>query len=1119
MKIADLLAPFSPPETHFLDRLRYWTLAQPDKIAYRFLRDGEDDEVTITYADLDTRARAIGANLVAMGISGKRALMMYQPGMEFLEALFGCYYANAVPVPAYPPRRNRNMGRIQAISEDARPSVVLTMSDVVKRADGLLDESPSLKGVPWLATDDVPTEMCSDWVRPRVEPSDYGLIQYTSGSTGSPKGVLLTQQNLIANCRMISTSFEMNPESHGLIWLPFYHDMGLIGGILNPMFIGCTCTLLSHVSFLTRPFRWLRAASKYRCTHSGGPNFSYALCVEKIPLEQCQGLDLSSWELAFNGAEPVRANVLRAFSEKFAPFGFRHEAHFPCYGMAEAALIITGADKHSAPVIRTFDRHALASYRVVRCQEGEPGGQDLVGCGTAICEERLAIVNPESLHVLPDGQIGEIWINSPSAGQGYFDKPEESARVFEAVLADEPGTKWLRTGDLGFVDDGQLFVTGRLKDMIIVRGVNRYPQDIEATVESADPRLRTGGAAAFAIDLWDREQLVVVCEIERGPSLSFDGLVEKVRAAVASEHDVLVDVVVLVRANSIPKTSSGKVQRRACRENYLENRLLVVQSWNGQQPAAPKKPVEPSGPAGHPSPANGQVDGGVIDVVMKFVREIGRERAKELTPDSNIVVDLGLDSLERLRIASEIEAAFGGRIPDEVLQEVETVREVAAAVQKHIGTKPVNGRPAGDGSGVPALDRLPAGQPIPESHYVLEQTPEFLRLQRAREDIERSGFRNPFFSVHQGVIADTTRIDGRELISFSSYNYLGLSGHSDVSAGAMAAIREFGTSVSASRIVSGEKTIHRELERELSRFLGVEDVITFPGGHATNESVIGHLVGKGDLILHDSLAHNSIIQGAELSGARRRPFDHNDWRQLDNILGEIRRDYRRVLIAIEGLYSMDGDYPELDRFVELKKRHRCWLFVDEAHSIGTLGKTGRGVGELFSVDRNDVECWMGTLSKTMGSCGGFIGGTGNLVSYLRYTTPGYVFAAGIPPASVGAALAALKIVQREPARVARLRENSQLFLELAREAGLNTGHSQNSPIIPVITGDSLKALKLSEGLFEAGINAQPILYPAVPEDQTRVRFFITAAHSEPQIRTTVDTLAALWHGQSLAVTP
>ena len=394
--------------------------------------------------------------------------------------------------------------------------------------------------------------------------------------------------------------------------------------------------------------------------------------------------------------------------------------------------------------------------------------------------------------------------------------------------------------------------------------------------------------------------------------------------------------------------------------------------------------------------------------------------------------------------------------------------------------------------------------------------PEYLRFQQTKKMIDSSGIRNPFFSVHEGRIGDTTTIEGRELISFASYNYLGLSGTDEVNAAAKEAIDTFGTSVSASRIVSGEKTIHKQLESEIAEFLSVEDVITFPGGHATNESVIGHLVKPGDLIIHDSFAHNSIIQGAELSGARRRPFNHNDSEHLDQVLTEIRHEYERVLIAIEGLYSMDGDYPDLAKFVEVKNRHKAWLYVDEAHSIGTLGETGRGIAEVYGVKRDDVECWMGTLSKSFGSCGGFIAGKKELIEFLRYTTPGFVFAAGMPPANVGAARGALKAMQQNPSLVKQLRKNSQLFLELAKSAGLDTGMAMGTPIVPIITRSSEKALELSGALFDNGINAQPILYPAVPEDETRIRIFMTALHTEEQIRTSVETIAREWKRISAA---
>ena len=1106
MNLDRQFGPFSPPNTNLVEQLRYWALAVPEKIVFRFLGRDEDEPIVMSFKQLDHRAQAIAAGLIARGYAGKRALMLYPPGLDFVEAFFGCHYAGVIPVPAYPPRRNRNMVRIDSISDDANAAVALTVQSVVARSEGSLEATHSLRRIPWVATEAIPDELASDWVKPRIALDQLGLIQYTSGSTGNPKGVMLTHRNIMANSEMIANAFGMNRETASAVsWLPAYHDMGLIGGILMPVSFGCEITQLSPVTFLTRPLRWLKAISDYKAAVSGGPNFAYRWCTMKIRPEECEGLDLSNWKVAFNGAEPVRADVLREFTNKFEQFGFNHSSHYPCYGMAETALIVTGGKQNQEPIVRAFDKDKLTQYVVEPVSPDSERASLLVGAGQVIPPEEVIIVDPDKRTIRPENEIGEIWINSPSSGTGYWEKPDESAEVFKSKLAEDNGKEYVRSGDLGFFHKGELFVTGRLKDIIIVRGVNRYPQDIESTVENCDERLRSGGAAAFAVDHWDREHLVVVCEVERRRGYHWDELLEKIRKEVNTEHDLPPDAIVLVRHNSVPKTSSGKVQRHACRKEFMDGTLKEVGRWSAIDSKTNGKVVETQEA---PSVADaGSLDPRIFEVVVERVRQVAKDRAGQVTPETNIISDLGLDSLERMEIARELEIAFNGSFPDEVLQEVETIGAVTQAIQKHFawdGKTPI----ASSATAKPA--KANTNGTVPESYYQLEKMPEYVRLQRSAEMIEESGLRNPFFSVHEGRIGDTTSIGGRELISFASYNYLGLSGDPAVNGAAKEAIDHYGTSVSASRIVSGEKTIHKQLEAELADFLGVGDVITFPGGHATNQSVVGHLVGTGDLIIHDSFAHNSIIEGAKLSGARRRPFDHNDWAQLDSILRQIRTEYRRVLIAIEGLYSMDGDYPDLPKFVEVKNKHIGWLDVDEAHSIRTMGAIGRGVAEVYNVARSDVEVWMGTLSKSFGSCGGFIAGSKELIRYLKYTTPGFVFAAGMPPANVCAALGALRQLKNQPERVEQLQANSRLFLDLARAAGLDTGMSHESPIIPIITRSSPKALQLSEALFNDGINAQPILYPAVPEDETRVRIFMTSLHSKEQIRRSVDSISKHW---------
>ena len=382
-----------------------------------------------------------------------------------------------------------------------------------------------------------------------------------------------------------------------------------------------------------------------------------------------------------------------------------------------------------------------------------------------------------------------------------------------------------------------------------------------------------------------------------------------------------------------------------------------------------------------------------------------------------------------------------------------------------------------------------------------------MALAKRFEFARATGIESPYFSVHERVTNDTSIIGGREYVNFASYNYLGLSGDADVTAGALEAMQRYGTSVSASRLASGERPLHRDLEREIAEFLGCEDAIVMVSGHATNVSVIGHMFGPQDLIVHDSLAHDSIIAGIKLSGAKRRAFPHNDADALDQLLGQMRHEFRRVLIAVEGVYSMDGDIPPLERVVEIKKRHDALLLVDEAHSLGVLGATGRGIGEHCGVDRRDVELWMGTLSKTLASCGGYIAGSAKLAQYLKYSNPGFVYSVGISPANAGAALAALRKLRARPDLVTTLRERSRKFLDLSRQRGVNTGFSEGTAVVPCIVGNSLDCLHLSQALAEHSINVQPILHPAVEEQQTRLRFFLTARHSEDQIRMTVNALA------------
>ena len=395
---------------------------------------------------------------------------------------------------------------------------------------------------------------------------------------------------------------------------------------------------------------------------------------------------------------------------------------------------------------------------------------------------------------------------------------------------------------------------------------------------------------------------------------------------------------------------------------------------------------------------------------------------------------------------------------------------------------------------------------VPERHYRFHLHPGYQQLRIINDGGARLGVLNPYFKLHEGVAGVTTRIGGREYLNYASYNYLGLSGDARVNEAAKQAIDRYGTSVSASRLVSGERGIHRELERALARAYEVDDAVAFVSGHATNVTVIGHLFGPNDLVLHDALVHNSIIQGIQLSGAHRLSFPHLDWTALDAVLSEQRRQFERVLIVIEGLYSMDGDFPDLPRFIEVKRKHRCFLMVDEAHSFGVMGRRGLGIREHFGINGGDVDIWMGTLSKTLSSCGGFIAGETALVEHLKFLAPGFLYSVGMPPPVAAAALTALECMLQEPERVAALQQRGRQFRDAARAAGIDAGSSEGFAIVPAITGSSAKAVRLSNALFERGINFMPILYPAVPEKSARLRFFLSSGHTAEHIGGTVRAL-------------
>ncbi|HXQ72543.1 MAG TPA: fatty acyl-AMP ligase, partial [Pyrinomonadaceae bacterium] len=559
-----------------LELLRQRAAEEPDRTAFTFLDDTGAETDSVSYAELDRRARRVAASLQLSCKPGERVLLLYPPGLEYIAAFFGCLYSQTIAVPLYPPRRNRNAQRFLSVLADSQASAALLTSQVSSRLPSLLSSNDEVMKLRLLVTDELAENLEDEWRMPEVTGNTLAFLQYTSGSTSTPKGTCITHSNLLHNEAIISQCFRQDRNSIIVGWLPLYHDMGLIGNILQPLYTSARSILFSPASFLQRPLRWLEAISRYKATTSGGPNFAYDLCARTIGAEDKATLDLSSWTTAFNGAEPINAETLEQFASEFAICGFQREAFFPCYGLAEATLLVAGKRQAGNAVVKCVAKRSLQDNNVIEAERADDEAKLLVSCGAASIDQQVKIVNPETRVQCSAGRVGEIWVTGPSVAQGYWNRSEETAHTFNAYLADTAEGPFLRTGDLGFVSDGELYITGRLKDMIIIRGVNHYPQDIERTVENSHPALRANSGAAFCIEVGGEERLVVAQEVNNRHLSNADEIIGAIQQAVNEEHELLLSSVVLLKPGSIPKTSSGKIQRHACRAAFLSSNLDEV---------------------------------------------------------------------------------------------------------------------------------------------------------------------------------------------------------------------------------------------------------------------------------------------------------------------------------------------------------------------------------------------------------------------------------------------------------------------------------------------------------------------------------------------------------------
>lgn len=672
-----------------VDVLRERAARQPGKIAYRFLADDDAAETTETYADLDRRAKQVAAFLRSRYAAGERVLLLYPPGLDYIAALFGCMYAGVIAVPSYPQSSAKMRlpdARLRTMAVDCEPLAALGPRATMDMLAGAIAGDPALQRIQCHATDDLDPSWADAWKPMAIDARQVAFLQYTSGSTSLPRGVRVTHGNLLHNEALIRAACQHTEESAFVGWLPFYHDMGLIGNILQPLYLGSESTLLSPLAFLQKPLRWLSAITRYHAATSGGPNFAYDYCVRRVTAEERAALDLRSWTLAFNGAEPIRADTHARFIAAFEPCGFDPSAFYPVYGLAEATLMVSAARRRSLPVTRSFDTNQM-QCGIAQPVDDDASGRTLVSSGRPVegQEQTVAIVDAETRIACAAGRVGEIWISGPSVADGYWNRPAETEETFRATRVDEPGRVYLRTGDLGFLLDGELFVTGRLKDLIILRGQNHYPQDIERTVERSHPGLRAGGGAAFSLERDGGETFGIVHEIERSlVGRPLTDVVHQIRRAVAEEHALEPYAVVLIPPGHLPKTSSGKVRRAACRTEFESGQFETL--------ACDIRPVS-NGEGSNGDGSNGDAlaeraaaasaatlpDATSSPGIRRIVAELLAIPADAID-DDRLIGELGLDSLRIIELRHRIETISSVALPFTLRLDELTIRDLADTV-------------------------------------------------------------------------------------------------------------------------------------------------------------------------------------------------------------------------------------------------------------------------------------------------------------------------------------------------------------------------------------------------------------------------------------------------------
>jgi acyl-CoA synthetase (AMP-forming)/AMP-acid ligase II/acyl carrier protein len=634
-----------------------------DKLLYRYLEDGLIETDRITYRQLWEKSVKVAASIQSKCNKGDRIIMLFPAGIGFIVSLFGCFLSGTVGVPVYTPKKNRGFDRFSSILSNCQPSLILGTERLLADVENNFKEEPVLRDIPKLSYESSVDSSYGSWAEPDIDPDDPAILQYTSGSTGDPNGVTVTHGNILFNSEFIKRAFGHDENLVGMNWLPGFHDMGLIGALLQPVYVGGNNSIIPPGTFLLRPQNWLKSIGKYKAVTAGGPNFAFDYCCERISDDMLDDIDLHTVRPLFCGAEPIKMETLEKFAEKFKDCNFSIDQFYPCYGLAENTLIVTGGELDAKPVYLNVDAKKLEQGVVeVASANSESPVQTLVGCGYPMVGTTVCIVDPTHQKILQNGKVGEIWVSGPSVARSYWHNDRKSKETFHAFTDNGKGP-FMRTGDLGFIHGGQLFITGRIKDLIIIRGLNHYPHDIEHTVENSHDALQLSGSAAFSADMGHGEELVIVCEVKRTAirTLDADEVIRRLRESISAKHQVEIAALTLVRPGSIPKTSSGKIRRIECRKEFLKGNLQAIAEW-----AKPK--VKP-----------GVLQANESEILMWMKNWVAAKLEVDVsTIDTNLpLAEIGLDSILGVVMAKDAEEEFGMEWPIDLFLEETTLRKIA----------------------------------------------------------------------------------------------------------------------------------------------------------------------------------------------------------------------------------------------------------------------------------------------------------------------------------------------------------------------------------------------------------------------------------------------------------